>query len=64
MKAAASAVPMPTQAQMLESLWVRSQIEAVMLSFGRALDLGDWKAYRSCWWSISTRAAVAGVNLF
>ena len=38
----------PTQAQMLESLWVRSQIEAVMLRFGRALDLGDWKAYRSC----------------
>ena len=48
MKAAARAVPMPTQAQMLESLWVRSQIEAVMLRFGRALDLGDWKAYRSC----------------
>ena len=48
MSAAASAVPLPSQAQMLESLWVRSQIEAVMLRFGRALDLGDWKAYRSC----------------
>ena len=48
MKAAASAVRLPTQAQMIESLWVRSQIEAVMLRFGRALDLGDWKAYRSC----------------
>jgi hypothetical protein len=39
---------MPTQAQMIESLWVRSQIEAVMLRFGRSLDLGDWKSYRSC----------------
>ena len=39
---------MPSAAQMLETLWVRSQIEAVMLRFGRALDLGDWPAYRSC----------------
>ena len=39
---------MPTQAQMIETLWTRHQIEAVMLRFGRALDLGDWKAYRSC----------------
>lgn len=39
---------MPTTAQMVETLWVRSQIEAVMLRFGRALDAGDWKAYRSC----------------
>jgi hypothetical protein len=38
----------PSTAQMLETLWVRSQIEAVMLRFGRALDLGDWPAYRSC----------------
>ena len=38
----------PTTAQMIETLWVRSQIEEVMLRFGRALDLGDWKAYRSC----------------
>jgi SnoaL-like domain len=37
-----------SQAQMIETLWARSQIEAVMLRFGRALDLGDWKAYRSC----------------
>jgi hypothetical protein len=37
-----------TTAEMVEALWVRSQIEAVMLRFGRALDLGDWKAYRSC----------------
>jgi hypothetical protein len=33
---------------MVEALWTRAQIEAVMLRFGRALDLGDWKAYRSC----------------
>jgi hypothetical protein len=38
----------PSQAQMVEALWARSQIEAVMLRFGRALDMGDWKAYRSC----------------
>jgi SnoaL-like domain len=38
----------PSTAQMLETLWVRSQVEAVMLRFGRALDLGDWPAYRSC----------------
>ena len=37
-----------SQAQMVEALWTRSQVEAVMLRFGRALDLGDWKAYRSC----------------
>jgi hypothetical protein len=34
--------------QMIETLWARHQIEAVMLRFGRALDCGDWKAYRSC----------------
>ena len=38
----------PTQAEMIEALWTRSQIEAVMLRFGRALDMGDWPAYRSC----------------
>ncbi len=38
----------PTQAQMIETLWTRSEIERVMLNFGRALDLGDWKLYRSC----------------
>jgi hypothetical protein len=37
-----------TTARMVEALWARSQIEAVMLRFGRALDLGDWRAYRSC----------------
>ena len=35
-------------AQMIETLWARSQVEAVMLRFGRALDVGDWPAYRSC----------------
>jgi SnoaL-like protein len=39
---------MPTTNEMIEALWARSQIEAVMLRFGRALDRGDWKAYRSC----------------
>ena len=38
----------PTQAEMIETLWAKSQIEAVMLRFGRALDTGDWPAYRSC----------------
>jgi len=38
----------PTQAQMIETLWTRAEIERVMLNFGRALDLGDWKLYRSC----------------
>jgi len=37
-----------TTARMVEILWARAQIEAVMLRFGRALDMGDWKAYRSC----------------
>ena len=48
MTEAADVAGIPTTAQMIETLWVRSQIEAVMLRFGRALDLGDWKAYRSC----------------
>ena len=38
----------PSQSQMLELLWTRSEIEQVMLNFGRALDLGDWPLYRSC----------------
>ena len=33
---------------MIETLWTRAQIERVMLNFGRALDTGDWKLYRSC----------------
>ena len=38
----------PTHAQMIETLWTRAEIERVMLNFGRALDVGDWKLYRSC----------------
>ena len=37
-----------TTAQMVEALWERSRVEALMLKFGRALDTGDWPAYRSC----------------
>jgi len=45
---AIAGVSRPASEQILETLWVRSQIESVMLRFGRALDLGDWPAYRSC----------------
>src|SRR5258708_14017023 len=38
----------PTHAQMIETLWTRAEMERVMLNFGRALDVGDWKLYRSC----------------
>jgi hypothetical protein len=38
----------PSHGQMLETLWAKSQIEQVMLNFGRALDMGDWRLYRSC----------------
>jgi hypothetical protein len=38
----------PTREQMIETLWTRAEIERVMLNFGRALDVGDWKLYRSC----------------
>jgi hypothetical protein len=38
----------PSREQMIETLWTRAEIERVMLNFGRALDLGDWKLYRSC----------------
>ena len=34
--------------QMVETLWARAEIERVMLNFGRALDVGDWPLYRSC----------------
>jgi hypothetical protein len=34
--------------QKIDILWTRAEIEKVMLDFGRALDLGDWKLYRSC----------------
>lgn len=37
-----------SQAQMIEALWVKSEIETVMLNFGRALDTGNWTLYRSC----------------
>ena len=29
--------------QMIETLWARAEIERVMLNFGRALDMGDWR---------------------
>jgi len=38
----------PTQAQMVEALWARAEVERVMLNFGRALDTGNWPLYRSC----------------
>jgi hypothetical protein len=47
----ASSIPAPARLsheQMIEALWTRSEIEQVMLNFGRALDLGDWPLYRSC----------------
>ncbi len=51
MKPASSSIPAPARLsheQMIEVLWTRSEIEQVMLNFGRALDLGDWPLYRSC----------------
>jgi len=50
-KSTSSTIPAPTplsHQQMIEALWTRSEIEQVMLNFGRALDLGDWPLYRSC----------------
>jgi len=47
----ASSIPAPARLsheQMIEALWTRSEIEQVMLDFGRALDLGEWPLYRSC----------------
>ena len=47
----ASSIPAPARlshGEMIEALWTRSEIERVMLNFGRALDLGDWPLYRSC----------------
>lgn len=35
-------------AEKLAILWDERAITQVMLRFGRALDLGDWPAYRSC----------------
>lgn len=51
MKPASSSFSPPTRlshGEMIEALWTRSEIEQVMLNFGRALDLGDWPLYRSC----------------
>lgn len=38
---------MTDQEKLLE-LWEEKQVMKVMLRFGRALDTGDWVAYRSC----------------
>lgn len=38
---------MTTDQKLLE-LWEDKQVSKVMLRFGRALDTGDWGAYRSC----------------
>lgn len=38
---------MTDQEKLLE-LWEEKQVMKVMLRFGRALDTGDWAAYRSC----------------
>lgn len=48
MSASRSGTRALTPEQMIASLWDKSRIETVMLRFGRALDLGDWPAYRSC----------------
>jgi SnoaL-like domain len=37
-----------TAQEKIDLLWERSEIERVMLAFGRALDTGDWPLYRSC----------------
>ena len=37
-----------TDQQKMAELWEERQIEKVMLRFGRALDVGDWEAYRAC----------------
>lgn len=37
-----------TDAEKLLELWEERQVMKVMLRFGRALDTGDWAAYRSC----------------
>jgi len=37
-----------TPEKRIEELWARAEVERVMLNFGRALDLGDWPLYRSC----------------
>ena len=37
-----------TNEEKLLELWEDKQVAKVMLRFGRALDTGDWAAYRSC----------------
>lgn len=37
-----------TDQEKLLALWEEKQVMKVMLRFGRALDTGDWEAYRSC----------------
>lgn len=37
-----------TNEEKLLELWEDKQVSKVMLRFGRALDTGDWPAYRSC----------------
>lgn len=37
-----------TDAEKLLELWEDKQVMKVILRFGRALDTGDWPAYRSC----------------
>jgi hypothetical protein len=37
-----------TDDEKLLELWEEKQVMKVMLRFGRALDTGDWAAYRSC----------------
>jgi hypothetical protein len=39
---------MDTPERKIEELWARAEVERVMLNFGRALDIGDWMLYRSC----------------
>ncbi|MBY0509176.1 MAG: nuclear transport factor 2 family protein [Rhodospirillaceae bacterium] len=39
---------MTPEAERLQTLWDRGEIERVMLDFGKALDRGDWHLYRAC----------------
>ncbi len=37
-----------TEAEKINALWEEKQVLKVALRFGRALDTGNWPAYRSC----------------
>jgi hypothetical protein len=37
-----------TEADKINALWEENQVKKVILRFGRALDTGNWPAYRSC----------------